>query len=80
MTIKNKYHLSRIDDLFCQLKGERLFSKIDLCSGYHQSKIKESDVAKKAFHTLYGYYEFRIMPFGLSNAPATFMDLINKVF
>jgi hypothetical protein len=78
--VKNKYPLSRIDDLFDQLKDEKIFSKIDLRSGYHQVRIKEEDINKTAYRTRYGHYEFTVAPFGLSNAPVVFMCLMNGVF
>jgi hypothetical protein len=80
VTIKNKYPLPRIEDLFDQMKGASVFSKINLRSGYHQLKIQESDIPKTAFHTRYGLYEYTMMSFGLTNAPAYFMYLMNKVF
>ena len=80
MTIKNKYSLPRIDDLFDQFQRVSVLSKIDLRLGYHQLKIRESDVFKTTFRTRYGHYEFLIMPFELTNALTVFMDLINRVF
>ena len=80
MTVKNKYHLPRIDDFFYQLQGAQYFSKIDLRSGYHQLRISEADIPKTAFRTRYGHYEFLVISFGLTNAQTTFMDLINRVF
>jgi hypothetical protein len=80
VTVKNKYPLPRIEDLFDQMRGVRVFSKIGLQSGYHQMKIRPSDIPKTAFSTRYGLYEFTVMSFGLTNAPAYFMNLMNKVF
>jgi hypothetical protein len=80
VTIKNKYPLPRIEDLFDQMRGVRVFSKIDLRLGYHQMKIRPSDILKTTFSTRYGLYEFMVMSFGLTNAPTYFMNLMNKVF
>ena len=80
VTIKNQYPLPRIDDLFDQLKGAQVYSKIDLRTGYHRLRIRKADIPKTVFRTRYGHFEFIVMPFGLTNAPAEFMDLMHKVF
>ncbi|GKC29057.1 putative reverse transcriptase domain-containing protein [Tanacetum coccineum] len=79
LTVKNCYPLPRIDDLFDQLQGSSVYSKIDFRSGYHQLRVREEDILKMAFRTQYGHYKFQVMPFGLTNAPAVFMDLMNRV-
>ncbi|GKB63891.1 putative reverse transcriptase domain-containing protein, partial [Tanacetum coccineum] len=77
LTVKNRYPLSRINDLFDQHQGSRVYSKINLRYGYHNLRVHEEDIPKTAFKTRYGHYEFQVMPFGLTNAPAVFMDLMN---
>ena len=80
VTVKNRYPLQRIDDLFDQLRGTQVYSKVDLRIGYHQLRVKETDIPKTEFKTRYGHFEFTVMPFGLTNAPAAFMDLMHRVF
>ena len=80
VTIKNRYPLPRIDDLFDQLKGAQVYFKIDLRTSYHQLRVRETNIPKTSFWTRYGHFEFTVIPFGLMNAPTTFMDLIHRVF
>nr|GFB43409.1 putative reverse transcriptase domain-containing protein [Tanacetum cinerariifolium] len=79
LTVKNRYPLPRIDDLFNQLQGSSVYSKIDLRLGYHQLRVREEDIPKTTFRTRYGHYEFQVMPFRLTNASAVFMDLMNQL-
>ncbi|GJR88102.1 putative reverse transcriptase domain-containing protein [Tanacetum coccineum] len=79
LTVKNRYPLPKIDDLFDQLQGSSVYSKVELRSGYHQLRVRDEDIPKTAFITRYGHYKFQVMPFGLTNAPAVFMDLMNRV-
>ena len=80
VTIKNRYPLWRIDDLFDQMKGARVYSNIDLHTGYHQLRVRETNIHKTTFRTQYGHFEFIVMPFGLTNVSAAFMDLMHRVF
>ena len=80
VTIKNKYPIPRIGDLFYQLREARVFSKLEIRSGFHQLKVRKEDIPKTTFRTRYGHYEFLVMPFGVTNAPSTFMSVMNKVF
>ena len=80
VTIKNRYPLPRIDDFFDQLRGARVYSKIDLRTGYHQMRFRDTDIPKTTFKMCYGHFEFTVMPFGLANAPTAFMDLMHRIF
>ena len=80
VTVKNRYPLPRIDNLFDQLRGARVYSKIDLCTGYHRPRVRETDIPKTAFRTRYGHFKFTMMPFGLTNVTTTFMDIMHRVF
>ena len=80
VTVKNRYQLPRIDNLFDQLRGARVYSKINLCTGYHQLRVREIDIPKTAFRKHYRHFEFTVMPFGSTNAPVAFMDLMPMVF
>ena len=80
VTIKNRYLLPRIDNLFDQLRGAQVYSKIDLRTGYHQLRVRDTYITKTTFRTRHGHFEFTVMPFGLTNAPATFMDLMHRIF
>ena len=78
-TVKNKYPLPRIEDLFDQRKGAKIFSKIDFQSGYNQIRVREQDIEKTAFSTRYGHYEYKVMSFGLTNTPVVFMEAMNSM-
>ena len=78
--IKNRYPLPRIDDLFDQLRGARVYSKIDLCTGYHQLRVRGANIPETTFRTRYGNFKFIVMPFGLTDVSTTFMDLMHMVF
>ena len=80
VTIKNRYPLPRNDDLFDQLRGARVYYKIDLRASYHQLRVTEADIPRTMFRTQYGHFEFIVKPFGLTNAPTAFMDLMHRVF
>ena len=80
VTVKNQYPLPRIDDLYDQLKGARVYSKINLCIGYHRLRVRENNIPKTTFRTWYGHFEFIVMPFGLMNALEAFIDLMHRVF
>ena len=80
VTVKNRYPLPRIDDLFDQFRGARVYSKVDLRIGYHQLRVRERDIPKTALRTRYGNFEFTVMPFSLTNGPTAFMDLMHRVF
>ena len=80
VTIKNRYPLPRMHDLFDQLRGVQVYSKIDLLTGYHQLRVRDTDIPKTAFRARYGHFEFTVMPIGLTNALTTFMDLMHRVF
>ena len=80
VTIKNQYPLPMIDDLFDLLRGARVYSKIDLCTGYHQLRVRQAYIPKTTFRTRYGHFKFTVMPFGLTNAPTAFIDLMHRVF